>query len=179
MANVGILFVLFCNVLVAVGQSDLDYYVNFTVPAKSPINGGQDVYVFGSFHNSSSIVCNFEFKDDDNIAKATFLNNSCILCVAPAVPTRGTYFLEVSEDDLDYTDNQVLFTYFIEEKGGSNWEIIAGVIVLVGLFTLTGTAVGVYFWRKRREERLSAAEDSYSLLPGMRKVVVDPRQRDL
>ena len=61
------------------------------------------------------------------------------------------------------------FLHTASTKKSESMGVITGIIVLVILFSITTTAVGVHFWRKRksmRREQASYGDQSFALLPG-------------
>jgi len=140
-------------------NADKDYYVELVTPANSPISGGQQVNLIGFFFNSTRILVSFvQVTNSSNfvVVKGTYVDNETVTCETPQVTQEGDYFVRVSEDGLDYTSNALLINFFGSENHSEEWEILMGIIVLIALFSLTGTAVGVYFYRKKKEQRNSS-----------------------
>lgn len=126
--------------------------------------------------------------------EGSFISSNKIQCTTPRVNKSGDYYLEISEDGISYTYNQVIFSFYgnynslyfypfyslfcfltllKDDAHNDKAGVITGIVVLVALFSLTTTGVGVYFWRKRKErEHVDNAEASFSLLPGMKNKII-------
>eukprot|EP00026_Physarum_polycephalum_P017777 Phypoly_transcript_19115.p1 GENE.Phypoly_transcript_19115~~Phypoly_transcript_19115.p1 ORF type:complete len:213 (+),score=17.08 Phypoly_transcript_19115:71-640(+) len=183
-----LVILIFSVVSSAIAQQNKDTFIlneklNFTVlgtfPPQSDISGGGQIQVQGDhFYESPNLKCAFIHRMT-HITTATFISSDLLVCTAPTVNSTGNYFLEVSENGVNFTNNQVVFIYVHNDKKFENTGVIMGVVILVILFSLTATAVGVYFWRKKnqtRKEKALYGEQSFSLLPGMTN---DPRRNDL
>ena len=82
--------------------------VSFIVPPLGPTLGGTNISVYGrNFVNSDSLACKF----GNIIAKANFVNETCIICFSPSL-AEGIWIVEVSNNLADFSNNLVDFKVY-------------------------------------------------------------------
>ena len=80
------------------------------VPPFGPISGNITVKITGGpFKDTDELRCKF----GDLVVQALFVDNGMIYCYAPPY-NHGTYPLEVSLNDQDYTTLRVPFFYYVD-----------------------------------------------------------------
>lgn len=77
-------------------------------PPNGPVYGETEVTVSGRFFESGNIAC--KFGTLPSVLASLYVSDTQIRCIAPA-HANGSVFLEVSNNNDDFTDNRVEFFY--------------------------------------------------------------------
>ena len=84
------------------------WVVTSIYPPNGPLSGATVVTVSGRFFESGNIAC--KFGSLPSVLASVYVSATQIRCVAPA-HANGSVFLEVSNNNDDFTDNRVDFFY--------------------------------------------------------------------